>query len=291
MFYLVLPCFKVIYYISYRRPYQPPSLRLRAPSQDRKELESKDVHEAKTDEDTDAIDRAIRSSKSAEKQTGQSLKSNLHGKNEFAVDDSHAEITRLKAEYSETKKKADSEAKRKAEEEEARLKAEIKKKAEGEEARLLAEFQARKKAADLEAKRKAEEEARLKAKNDAQKRSEAEAKKKAADLEAKRKAEEEACLKAKADAQKRAEAEAKKKAADLEAKRKAEEAEQARLYAEAKKKAEQEAMKIVKPEKERHSPHTEILGGHAAMPRPMAQDFTVSEFFLMAPPPVCFKGL
>ena len=250
MFYLVLPCFKVIYYISYRRPYQPPSLRLRAPSQDRKELESKDVHEAKTDEDTDAIDRAIRSSKSAEKQTGQSLKSNLHGKNEFAVDDSHAEITRLKAEYSETKKKADSEAKRKAEEEEARLKAETKKKAEEEEARLLAEFQARKKAADLEAKRKAEEEA---------------------------------CLKAKADAQKRA--------ADLEAKRKAEEAEQARLYAEAKKKAEQEAMKIVKPEKERHSPHTEILGGHAAMPRPMAQDITVSEFFLMAPPPVCFKGL
>ena len=246
MFYLVLPCFKVIYYISYRRPYQPPSLRLRAPSQDRKELESKDVHEAKTDEDTDAIDRAIRSSKSAEKQTGQSLKSNLHGKNEFAVDDSHAEITRLKAEYSETKKKADSEAKRKAEEEEARLKAETKKKAEEEEARLLAEFQARKKDADLDAKRKAEEEARLKAK---------------------------------ADAQKRAEAEAKKKAADLEAKRKAEEAEQARLYAEAKKKAEQEAMKIVKPEKERHSPHTEILGGHAAMPRPMAQDITVSEFF------------
>ena len=50
--------FNRLYFTIYRRPYQPPSLRLRAPSQDRKE--PKPIR--KTEEDTDAIDRAIRES-------------------------------------------------------------------------------------------------------------------------------------------------------------------------------------------------------------------------------------
>ena len=51
MFHLVL-CFKIIFYTFYRRLYQPPSLRLRTPSQDRKPepetstfIEPKDVQE------------------------------------------------------------------------------------------------------------------------------------------------------------------------------------------------------------------------------------------------------
>ena len=152
-----------------------------------------------------------------------------------------------KKERTDTKRKAEEEARKKAEakrkaEEEARKKAEA-------ETKRKAEEEARKKA-EAEAKRKAEEEARKKAEAEAKRKAEEEARKKA-EAEAKRKAEEEARKKAEAEAKRKAEEEARKKA-EAETKRKAEEERRkAEVEAEEKRKAEEARRKEQEREKEK----------------------------------------